>query len=159
MAPPPRGRAEQLTCAVRRRPAPKSLGAATALPYAARMTAPIDVHALAGELLQKATSESAGRAARTLPHPVDGLRQTLIALRDGAEMDEHESPGAASLMVIRGRVRIEAGADSVDLGPHQIVPIPDRRHSLRAAEQSVVLLSVAVPARAPGAGARRNVGG
>jgi quercetin dioxygenase-like cupin family protein len=114
------------------------------------MTAPIDVHALAGELLQKATSENAGRAARTLPHPVDGLRQTLIALRAGAEMDEHESPGAASLMVIRGRVRIRAGGDSVDLGPHQIAPIPDRRHSLEAAEQSVVLLSVAVPARSPG---------
>jgi quercetin dioxygenase-like cupin family protein len=125
------------------------------------MTDPIDVHGLAAELLQKATAESAGRAARTLPHPVDGLRQTLIALREGAAMDEHESPGAASLMVIRGRVRIRAGDDSVDLGPHQIAPIPDRRHSLEAAEQSVVLLSVAVPARSEDGrtGARRNVGG
>jgi len=126
------------------------------------MTAPIDIHALAGELLQKATTESAGRAARTLPHPVDGLRQTLIALREGAEMDEHESPGAASLMVIRGRVSLRAGEDSVDLGPHQIAPIPDRRHSLAAAERSVVLLTVAVPARSPDAeeiAPRRNVGG
>jgi len=126
------------------------------------MTAPIDIHALAGELLQKATTESAGRAAQTLPHPVDGLRQTLIALREGAEMDEHESPGAASLMVIRGRVSLRAGEDSVDLGPHQIAPIPDRRHSLAAAEQSVVLLTVAVPARSPDAeefAPRRNGGG
>ncbi len=128
------------------------------------MTAPIDVHALAGELLQKATTENAGRAARTLPHPVDGLRQTLIALRQGVTMDEHESPGAASLMVIRGRVRLRAGDDSVDLGAHQIAPIPDRRHSLQAAEQSVVLLSVAVPPRSPegdgeGFAPRRNVGG
>ena len=135
------------------------------VPTLRRMTDPIDVHALAGELLQKATSEDAGRAARTLPHPVDGLRQTLIALREGAEMHEHESPGAASLMVIRGRVRIRAGDDSVDLGPHQIAPIPDRRHSLEAAEQSVVLLSVAVPARSPEVGGEgldprhRNVGG
>jgi len=128
------------------------------------MTDPIDVHGLAAELLQKATAESAGRAARTLPHPVDGLRQTLIALREGAAMDEHESPGAASLMVIRGRVRIRAGDDTVELGPHQIAPIPGRRHSLEAAEQSVVLLSVAVPARSPEAeggapSTRRNVGG
>jgi len=129
------------------------------------MTAPIDVHALAGELLQTATAENAGRAARTLPHPVDGLRQTLIALREGAEMTEHESPGAASLLVVRGRVRLRAGDDIVDLGPHQIAPIPDRRHSLEAAEQSVVLLSVAVPARSPdaeggqGLAPRRNVGG
>ena len=126
------------------------------------MTAPIDVHALAGELLQKASAESAGRAARTLPHPVDGLRQTLIALREGAVMDEHESPGAASLMVIRGRVRLVAGDDGVEVGPHQIVPVPDQRHSLRAEEQSVVLLSVALPARSEDseAGARRrNIGG
>jgi quercetin dioxygenase-like cupin family protein len=128
------------------------------------MTAPIDVHALAGELLHQATTENAGRAARTLPHPVDGLRQTLIALREGAEMDEHESPGSASLLVIRGRVRLRAGDDSVELGAHQMAPIPDRRHSLEAAEQSVVLLSVAVPARSPeadgeGFAPRRNVGG
>lgn len=125
------------------------------------MAAPIDVHALAGELLQKATGDSAGRAASTLPHPVDGLRQTLIALTDGAVMHEHESPGAASLMVVRGRVRITAGDDGVEVGPHQITPVPDRRHSLRAAEQSVVLLTVALPARSEdgGAGTRRNVGG
>jgi quercetin dioxygenase-like cupin family protein len=111
--------------------------------------APIDVHALAGELIEKATSENSGRAGRTLPHPVDGLRQTLIALRSGAELSEHESPGPASLMVIRGRVRLVAGDDGVEIGAHQISPIPDRRHSLHADEDSVVLLSVAVPQPPP----------
>jgi quercetin dioxygenase-like cupin family protein len=110
--------------------------------------APMDVHALAGELLEDATSENSGRASRTLPHPVDGLRQTLIALRSGAHLSEHESPGPASLMVIRGHVRLVAGEASVELGAHQISPIPDRRHSLHADEDSVVLLSVAVPQRA-----------
>ena len=128
------------------------------------MTAPTDVHALADELLQTATSENAGRAARTLPHPVDGLRQTLIALREGAALNEHESPGAASLLVIRGRVRIVVGDDSTELGPDLIAPIPDMRHSLEATEHSVVLLSVAVPARSPDADGEglarlRNVGG
>ncbi len=122
------------------------------------MSDPVDVHALAGELLQKASADSSGRAASTLPHPVDGLRQTLVALRDGAEMAEHESPGAASLMVIRGRVRLLAGDDDVLVGPHQIAPVPDRRHSLRAEEQSVVLLTVALPARSED-GERRNLGG
>lgn len=124
--------------------------------------APIDLHALSADLLEKATSEHAGRAARTLPHPVDGLRQTVIALRSGAELSEHESPGAATILVIRGRVRLVAGDAGVDLGAHQIAPIPDQRHSLHADEDSVVLLSVAVPQRAPGSdapGARRNVGG
>jgi quercetin dioxygenase-like cupin family protein len=109
----------------------------------------VDLHALAAELLERATSENAGRAARTLPHPVDGLRQTLIALSAGADMGEHESPGPASLLCIRGRVRLVAGDVRIEVGPHQISPIPDRRHGLHADEDSVVLLSVAVPQRAP----------
>jgi len=111
--------------------------------------APVDLRALQDELAERATGEHSGRAARTLPHPVDGLRQTVIALRAGAELGEHESPGAASLLVLRGRVRLIAGDEVVALGAHQISPIPDRRHSLHADEDSVVLLSVAVPDRAP----------
>ena len=110
--------------------------------------APIDVHALADDLLGEAGSAGAGRAARTLPHPVDGLRQTVIALRDGQELAEHESPGPASLLVLRGRVRLVAGDRTIELGPDVFSPIPDQRHSLHADEDSVVLLSVAVPARA-----------
>ena len=110
---------------------------------------PVDVHALADELLAKATGERSGRAGHTLAHPVDGLRQTLIALREGAELGEHESPGPASLLVIRGRVRVVAGEETVKLVAHQISPIPNRRHGLHADEDSVVLLSVAVPDRAP----------
>lgn len=109
---------------------------------------PVDLSALAEELLGKATGEHSGRAGRTLPHPVDGLRQTVIALRGGAELSEHESPGPATLLVVRGQVRLVAGDESVPLGAHQICPIPNRRHSLHADEDSVVLLSVAVPQRA-----------
>ena len=109
----------------------------------------VDLHQLAAELLERASGEHARRAATTLPHPVDGLRQTVIALVGGAELGEHESPGAASLQVLRGRVRLVAGDDSVELGQHQISPIPNRRHSVHADEDSVVLLSVAVPQRAP----------
>ena len=111
--------------------------------------APIDVHALAADLLGQAVSAPAGRAARTLAHPVDGLRQTVIALRADAEMGEHESPGPASLLVLQGRVRVVSGDTSVTLAAHQFNPVPDRRHSLHADEDSVVLLSVSVPDRAP----------
>ena len=106
---------------------------------------PVDLHATGRELMEKARTENSGRAGRTLPHPVDGLRQTLIALRAGAELGEHESPGPASLMVIHGRVRLVAGDETVELSAHRISPVPDRRHSLHADEDSVVLLSVAVP--------------
>jgi quercetin dioxygenase-like cupin family protein len=108
-----------------------------------------DVHQLSAELLDRAARGSAHRAASTFPHPVDGLRQTLIALLAGAELGEHESPGPASLLVLRGRVRLLAGAETVELGAHRFSPIPDRRHSLHADEDSVVLLSVAIPEQAP----------
>ncbi len=107
---------------------------------------------LATELLADAATQNARRAAHTLPHPVDGLRQTVIAIIGDQQLAEHESPGPASLHVLRGRVRLVAGDQTVELGAHQIAPIPDRRHSLHADEDSVVLLSVAVPQRAPAAG-------
>jgi quercetin dioxygenase-like cupin family protein len=109
----------------------------------------VQLHELARELLQRAADEPARRAARTLPHPVDGLRQTVIALMASASLGEHESPGPASLLVIRGRVRLVAGDDGIELTTHQFCPIPDRRHALHAEDDSVVLLSVAVPDRAP----------
>jgi quercetin dioxygenase-like cupin family protein len=109
----------------------------------------VDLHQLSADLLERAAGERAKRAASTLPHPVDGLRQTLIALVGGAELGEHESPGPASLQVLRGRVRVIAGDETVEIGAHEFSPVPDRRHSLHADEDSVVLLSVAVPERAP----------
>jgi quercetin dioxygenase-like cupin family protein len=105
---------------------------------------PVDLTALAAELLDKASAVHAHRAARTLPHPVDGLRQTVIALLAGVDLGEHESPGPATLQVLRGRVRVLAGNGGVAVGPGQIVPLPMQRHGLHADEDSVVLLSVAV---------------
>jgi quercetin dioxygenase-like cupin family protein len=117
------------------------------LPPAAPARGPVDVDALADELIEQAGRSRSGRAARTLPHPVDGLRQTVIALRDGAALQEHNSPGPAALLVLRGRARLAAGDVSVTLNTHQHVPIPRQRHSLHAEGDTVVLLSVAVPAR------------
>jgi quercetin dioxygenase-like cupin family protein len=109
----------------------------------------VDLRVLQDELAQRAGTEHSGRASRTLPHPVDGLRQTVVALRADAELGEHESPGPASLLVLRGRIRLIAGDQSIVLGPHEFSPVPDRRHSLHADEDSVVLLSIAVPDRVP----------
>ncbi|MGY1914221.1 LuxR family transcriptional regulator [Blastococcus sp. SYSU DS0973] len=117
----------------------------------ARTQTSTDLSVLADELLDRARTEHAGRAGRTLPHPVDGMRQTVIALRAGAELAEHETPGPASLLVVRGAVRLMAGDLTVPLTGSQVTPVPDRRHSLHADEDAVVLLTVAVPRRAPAA--------
>ena len=109
----------------------------------------VDLDALAGELLADAAMQGALRAAHTLPHPVDGLRQTVIALIGGQRLAEHESPGPASLQALRGTVRLVAGDRSVVLGAGDICAIPNQRHAVEADEDSVLLLSVAVPQRAP----------
>ena len=109
----------------------------------------LDLDTLADELLADAATHGSLRAAHTLAHPVDGLRQTVIALIGGQRLAEHESPGPASLMVLRGRVRLIAGDRTVELEARQICPIPNQRHGVEADEDSVLLLSVAVPQRAP----------
>jgi hypothetical protein len=48
-------------------------------------------------------------------------------------------------MVLHGCVRLLAGDETVELATHHVSPRPDRRHSLHADEDSVVLLSLAVP--------------
>jgi quercetin dioxygenase-like cupin family protein len=111
----------------------------------------VNLELLAEELARQAAGDHAGRAARTLPHPVDGLRQTLIAISDGAGLQEHNSPGPASLLVLRGAARLVAGDETVRLTVGDHTPIPPRRHALTAEGDAVILLSVAVGTPASGA--------
>jgi len=105
---------------------------------------PVDLTALAADLLGRAAAAGARRAAHTLAHPIDGLRQTVIALLAGVDLGEHESPGPASLQVLQGTVRVLAGNGGTALRAGEIAPVPMGRHGLHADEDSVVLLSVAV---------------
>lgn len=96
-------------------------------------------------LLEEARAHSSQRAARTL---VGGsghvLRQTVIALVDGAGLADHESPGEATLQVLSGQVRLSwsDGSAELDTGAH--VVIPDERHGLLARTDAVVLLTTAM---------------
>ena len=85
----------------------------------------------------------AGRSASTVygGHQ-HALRQTLIALVSGRRLDEHENPGEATVQVIRGTVELAAGDTAVRGSAGDLIEVPDRRHSLAALEDSVVLLTV-----------------
>ncbi|ORW04595.1 cupin domain-containing protein [Mycobacterium kyorinense] len=103
----------------------------------------ISLTSLADEKLAEAREARSGRAAHTLHggHTHE-LRQTVMALLAGRELSEHDSPGQASLQVLKGHVRISAGDDSWDGKAGDYVVIPPQRHSLQAVDDSVVMLTV-----------------
>jgi quercetin dioxygenase-like cupin family protein len=99
--------------------------------------------ALARHHLETARTASSGRSAQTVYGGHEhGLRQTLIALKAGSALDEHENPGEATLQVLEGRVALVAGDDRWTGSPGDLIAIPDSRHHLDAVEDSVVLLTV-----------------
>lgn len=105
----------------------------------------IALDALAAELLTAAHADSAGRSSRTIHGGREhALRQTVVTLIGGQGMAEHESPGEATLQVVRGRVELRAGDASWTGSAGDLVTIPPVRHSLQALEDSAVLLTVVV---------------
>ncbi|WP_411721013.1 cupin domain-containing protein [Mycetocola sp.] len=99
--------------------------------------------ALARTELESALAASSGRSSRTIYGGHEhSLRQTLIALKAGERLSEHESPGEATIQVLVGRVRLVAGKNSWGGWIGDLLTIPDATHSLEADEDSVVLLTV-----------------
>ncbi|MFK8846559.1 MULTISPECIES: cupin [Streptomyces] len=99
-----------------------------------------DLSSLARRQLDDARASAHGRSAHLFLQ--DGpLRQTVIALIEGAALDEHVTPPAASLQVLHGRVRLTGTSDDRDLIAGQVMPVPHERHGLKALQDSAVLLT------------------
>lgn len=105
---------------------------------------PVSLHDAVEEHLAKALRSPQGRSSHTLVGGHDRvLRQTVVALKAGETLAEHESPGEATLMVLRGRVTLGSSGGEQTLATHELAEIPLERHDLTAHEDSVVLLTVA----------------
>jgi quercetin dioxygenase-like cupin family protein len=101
--------------------------------------------ALGREQLEAARRGPAGRAATTVVGGHErALRQTVVALRAGSALDDHDNPGEASVYVLSGRVELRTDSESWQARAGDLVEIPHSRHSLAAIEDSAVLLT-AVP--------------
>src|SRR3569833_2926198 len=102
----------------------------------------VSLTALAREHLETARAASSGRSSHTVYGGHEhSLRQTLIALKGGSGLDDHESPGEATLHVLHGRVRISHAETHWDGTPGDLIVLPRSRHGLQALEDSAVVLT------------------
>lgn len=104
----------------------------------------LSLDALAREHLDRAKAATSGRSASTI---VGGheqvLRQTLVALREGSALKEHDSPGEATVIVLHGRVTLTAGSTVWEGRKGDLLVVPPERHSVEALTDAAFLLNTA----------------
>ncbi|MDX2355362.1 cupin [Dietzia sp. PP-33] len=93
----------------------------------------------ADRILARASESAHGRHAEILVRE-GPLRQSLLALTAGTELEEHNSPPAASLYLIKGAVQV-TGETTVDIAAGELHTLTHHRHAVRAREDSVFLLT------------------
>jgi quercetin dioxygenase-like cupin family protein len=101
------------------------------------------LHTLGEEQLERARQASNGRASTTVHHG-RRLRQTLLALTAGTRLAEHQSPGDATVLCLRGGVVLNVGERVIDVPEGALVDVPPQRHDLVANQDSLVVLTVGV---------------
>jgi quercetin dioxygenase-like cupin family protein len=97
----------------------------------------------AGQLRAELTYLEGDRNANTLLKEPDA-RVVLFALRQGAQLQEHQTAGWVIVQTISGRVRLRALGQSVELTAGQLLTLePNAAHDVEALEDSVLLLTLA----------------
>jgi quercetin dioxygenase-like cupin family protein len=73
-----------------------------------------------------------------------GVRLVLTTLRQGAVLQEHRAPGAASLHVLSGRMTLRVDDRPLELGPGDVVTMEaGLTHSAEALADTAFLLTLA----------------
>jgi quercetin dioxygenase-like cupin family protein len=106
----------------------------------------LSLDAIAREQLERAKAASSGRCSSAVFGGHEHvLRQTVVALREGSSLTEHNSPGEATIIVLSGRVRLSAGSTSWEGRKGDLLVIPPERHSLEALKDTVIVLTTVKP--------------
>ena len=75
-----------------------------------------------------------GTRSPVVLHSLEGeSRVVLIGLDPGQELGEHQVKESALVLVVDGRVRVDAGDDTIDAGAGELFRFdPDERHAVTA---------------------------
>lgn len=102
----------------------------------------LDPAVVVRELRREDAYERSGHAARTLVLEPD-LRLVLIALKDGARIEEHSAQGTTTVHVLSGALRLRLSDRLVELSAGQIL-VMDRGlpHDVEATGETALLLTI-----------------
>ncbi|HET8633032.1 MAG TPA: cupin domain-containing protein [Gemmatimonadales bacterium] len=95
--------------------------------------------------LRESLSDAPARSARTLVKegPQGPVSMTLVGLKPGGEMREHEARGPVTLQVLEGAVVLDTSDKSVELKAGMVAALgPGIRHAVRSADGAIFLLTV-----------------
>jgi quercetin dioxygenase-like cupin family protein len=103
-----------------------------------------DLKSTHADLMERARTTKAGRAARTLVKE-GPLRITLVALKQGVSLQEHQVAGAVSIQALRGRVAVEADGARSDLRAGQLLVLDaDVRHRATGMTDCAILVTMSM---------------
>ena len=106
------------------------------------------------QAMNQARTAENGRHADLLVN--DGpLRQTVIALRRGVRLPEHNSPPAASIQVVRGSLRV-TGQEEAELRAGDLEALTHFRHAVEALEDCAFVLTTVTSQPSGGSHATRT---
>jgi quercetin dioxygenase-like cupin family protein len=72
-----------------------------------------------------------------------GITVVLTALKQGAQLREHDTPGPATVQVIDGEVAMKVGDEGMSLGPGQLIAFDARvPHEVEATSDAAILITV-----------------
>jgi quercetin dioxygenase-like cupin family protein len=94
-------------------------------------------------LKQELSWQRGDRNARTLVEG-GGFRMVLTALKKGAQLREHRTPGWVSIHTTSGHLRVRTSGGNVELPVNRVLVLArDEPHDVEALEESSFLLTVA----------------
>ncbi|MFF7939860.1 cupin domain-containing protein [Nocardia gamkensis] len=101
--------------------------------------------AVARQQLKLATIATSGRSSQTLyGGHTHSLRHTVVGLKAGHSLAEHDNAGEATLLVLSGTLVLLSGANEWKGSEGDLIVVPKARHSVKAIDDVAFLLTVAM---------------